>query len=45
MVYGELWLVPPRNNEMYVIYSYDYSQQAAVAGPRLLPLGGVRADF
>jgi len=45
VIYGELWLVPPRNNEMYVIYSYDYSQQAAVAGPRLLPLGGVRADF
>ena len=31
VIYGELWLVPPRNNEMYVIYSYDYSQQAAVA--------------
>ncbi len=45
VAYGEGWLVPPRNNGMYVVYSYDFSQSATVSGPVFLPLVGLRAEF
>ncbi|MCB9758527.1 MAG: TonB-dependent receptor [Alphaproteobacteria bacterium] len=43
--YAELGWVPSKNNQMYVVYSYDYSEAATVSGPGLLPLVGVRADL
>jgi hypothetical protein len=45
VAYGEGWLVPPRNNGMYVVYSYDFSKNATVSGPVFLPLVGLRAEF
>lgn len=45
VAYAEGWLVPPANNGMYVVYSYDFSDQATVSGPVFLPLVGLRAEF
>ncbi|MCK6504637.1 TonB-dependent receptor [Myxococcota bacterium] len=43
--YFELWWVPPGNNTLYPVYSYDYSERAYVVGPPLVPLVGLRAGF
>lgn len=43
--YLEAWWVPPRSNAMYVVYSYDYTQRAPVAGPPFVPLLGMRAEL
>lgn len=43
--YAEAWIVPPANNAMYVVYSYDYSQSAQVAGPAFFPLLGLRVEL
>lgn len=45
VAYLEAGYVPKANNGMYTVYSYDYSQQALVAGPGFLPLVGLRADL
>jgi hypothetical protein len=45
VAYAEAWYVPAQNNEMYVVYSYDFSEQASVRGPTFLPLLGLRADL
>ncbi|MCB9797233.1 MAG: TonB-dependent receptor [Alphaproteobacteria bacterium] len=45
VVFAEMGWVPKSSNEMYIIYSYDYSEQAAVGGPGLLPLVGGRIDL
>jgi len=44
-LYFELWWVPAANNTLYAVYSYDYSEQAFVRGPPLVPLLGLRAGF
>lgn len=41
--YLEAWWVPPKANNLYPVYSYDFSEQALVAGPGFVPLLGVRA--
>ena len=41
--YLEAWWVPPASNNLYPVYSYDFSEQALVAGPGFVPLLGVRA--
>ncbi len=43
--YLEAWWVPPRSNAMYVVYSYDYTERAPVAGPPFVPLLGMRAEL
>ncbi len=43
--YLEAWWVPPRNNAMYYVYSYDYTQVESVAGPPFVPLLGLRAEL
>ena len=43
--YLEGWYVPAKNNAMYVVYSYDYSQSALVSGPSFVPLMGLRIDL
>ncbi len=43
--YAELWWVPPTGNVLYPAYSFDYSQEAYVAGPSFLPLLGVRLEL
>lgn len=43
--YFELWWVPPGNNKLYPVYSFDYSERAYVVGPPLVPLIGLRAGF
>lgn len=45
VAFVEMWVVPPANNAMYLVYSYDYSQSAVVSGPPLFPLFGLRADL
>ncbi len=45
VVYGEAWWVPKANNAMYTVYSYDYTESSAVAGPGLVPLAGLRAEL
>ncbi len=42
---AELWYVPPAANQLYPIWNFDYSEQAWVAGPGLLPLAGLRASW
>ncbi len=44
-MYLEAWFVPPGANTLYPVYSYDYSEQALVVGPALVPLVGGRAEF
>ncbi len=44
-MYLEAWYVPPGANTLYPVYSYDYSEQALVVGPALVPLIGGRAEF
>ncbi|MFT5686032.1 MAG: hypothetical protein ACI8RZ_006987 [Myxococcota bacterium] len=44
-MYLEAWFVPPGANTLYPVYSYDYSEQALVVGPALVPLIGGRAEF
>jgi hypothetical protein len=44
-LYGEFWYVPPMNNTMYVVYSYDYDEVQPVSGPGFVPLLGVRGEF
>ncbi|MCB9777905.1 MAG: TonB-dependent receptor plug domain-containing protein [Alphaproteobacteria bacterium] len=44
-LYFELWWVPAANNTLYPVYSFDYSEQAFVVGPPLVPLLGARADL
>jgi len=43
--YLELWYVPSANNTMYVVHSFDYSQQVFVAGPSFVPLVGLRGEL
>ena len=43
--YIEGWFVPPSNNTLYPVYSYDYSEELLVGGPVLLPLVGIRAEL
>lgn len=43
--YAEIWYVPSANNSMYVVNSYDYSQQVMVAGPSFVPLVGLRGEL
>ena len=43
--YLELWYVPSANNTMYVVHSFDYSQQVFVAGPAFVPLVGLRGEL
>ena len=43
--YLEAWWVPPRSNAMYMVYSYDYTERAPVAGPPFVPLLGMRAEL
>ena len=45
VAYLEAWWVPPASNAMYVVYSYDYTQRAPVAGPPFVPLLGMRAEL
>ncbi len=44
-LYGELWFVPPGNNVMYEVWSYDYDAQQSVAGPVVIPLLGARGEW
>jgi len=43
--YAELWWVPPANNVLYRVWSFDYTLQDDVAGPPFVPLLGVRASL
>jgi len=43
--YIEAWYVPPPNNTLYPVYSYDYSEELLVGGPALLPLVGLRGEM
>jgi hypothetical protein len=43
--YAEGWFVPPANNGMYVVYSYDYSQAQVVGGPVFVPIVGLRGEI
>jgi hypothetical protein len=43
--YLEIWYVPSANNSMYVVSSYDYSQQVFVSGPSFVPLVGLRGEL
>ncbi len=43
--YVEGWFVPPSNNTLYPVYSYDYSEELLVGGPVLLPLVGLRGEM
>ena len=43
--YAEVWYVPSANNSMYVVSSFDYSQQIFVAGPSFVPLVGFRGEL
>jgi hypothetical protein len=43
--YLEAWYVPSKNNSMYVVYSYDYSQRVFAAGPSFVPLVGLRGEL
>jgi hypothetical protein len=43
--YAEAWWVPPGANAMYLVYAYDYTERAQVAGPPFVPLLGVRAEI
>ena len=45
MMYLEAWYVPPGANVLYPVYNFDYSEQAQVIGPSLVPLIGGRAEF
>jgi hypothetical protein len=43
--YTEVWYVPSANNSMYVVSSFDYSQQIFVSGPSFVPLVGFRGEL
>ena len=43
--YLEGWWVPASSNNLYPVYSYDFSEQALVAGPGFVPLLGLRAQL
>lgn len=43
--YLEVWYVPSTNNSMYVVSSFDYSQQIFVSGPSFVPLVGFRGEL
>jgi hypothetical protein len=43
--YLALWWVPPSGNVLYPAFSFDYSEEAYVEGPPLLPLLGMHIDF
>ena len=43
--YLEVWYVPSANNSMYVVSSFDYSQQVFVSGPSFVPLVGFRGEL
>lgn len=43
--YTELWWVPAAGNVLYPAWSYDWSEEAYVAGPTFLPLVGMRAEL
>ncbi|MEC7984422.1 MAG: hypothetical protein VX278_04625, partial [Myxococcota bacterium] len=42
--YAELWWVPTSSNYLYPIYNFNYSEEALVVGPPILPLLGVRVE-
>lgn len=41
--YLETWWVPKAANNLYPVYSYDFTEQALVSGPGFVPLIGLRA--
>lgn len=45
VLYAEAWYVLPGSNALYPVYNFDYSEQALVVGPSLVPLVGGRIDF
>ncbi len=44
-LYGEVWWVPSGSNTMYLAYRYDYDDSAAIAGPSIVPLLGIRGEL
>ena len=45
VAYCEAWWVPPANNTLYPVYSYDYSEEVLVGGPAFVPLVGMRGEM
>ena len=41
----ELWYVPKASAQLYPTWNYNYTEQAWVLGPTMLPLLGARARF
>ena len=44
-LYSEVWWVPSGSNTMYLAYRYDYDDSAAIAGPSVVPLLGIRGEL
>lgn len=44
-LYAETWVVLPGSSALYPVYSFDYSEEALVVGPTVLPLLGGRLSF